>query len=539
MKQVFKSFIIVSIALALLSGCGSNGGNESSSNVLRVAKDTDIISLDTSIATDGLSFEVIETFTDGLVDYDKDGNIIPTIALEWSMNDAGNVYTFKLREDAKWANGDPVTAHDFVYSWRRTVNPTTGSEYWVIIADAGIVNAAAINSGEVAKEELGVKAIDDYTLEVTLTDAVPYFMQMMTFSTFNPLNEAFVESKGASYATSPDTLLSNGPFELKTWNKGNSWSVVKRDDYYAADDIKIDGIDYVIRQDYATSTLEFDSGKIDVTKISSDLITKYANHEAFTTLPLGYLWYIPPNLNVPELSNMNLRLALAYAIDRSHIVNDIMKDGSLAGEYAVPVGLATGPDGKDFRDTADRYLSYDLDVAKDYWEKAKSELGIDTLELSLLIEDSAESKTNAEQIQSDLQQLDGLTIKLETVIKSVRLDRMRAKDYQLALTRWGPDYADPYTYLGTLWTSTANYNYGDWFNDEYDAIIAKTAPGGEFVTNPEKRWEAFKQAEAIIMGEAGIIPVWQSGEAMLINPRVSGIEIHVVGINSYRNVVID
>ena len=539
MKKIFSKILLIALSLLLFVACSSNGGTKTSdSKILKVAKDTDIISLDTSIATDGLSFEIIKTFTDGLVEYDANGVIVPLIALEWSSNEDGTVWTFKLREDATWSNGDPVTAHDFVFSWRRAVDPATASEYAVIVIDAGIANAAKINAGELPKEELGVKALDDYTLEVTLEGAVPYFLQLMNFGTFNPLNEKFVTEQGANYATSPETLISNGPFVLTSWNKGNSWTVTKNENYYDADSIKIDGIEFVLRQDYATSTLEFDSGSVHVTKISSDLITKYVDGDAFNIFPIGYVWYIAPNHNKPELQNANLRLAFAYAIDSEHIVTNIMKDGSLAANYIVPVGLATGPDGKDFRDTSSTYLNYDLDLAKEYWEVAKTELGISSITLSLLIEDSEESKTNAEQIQSDLQQLDGVTITIETVIKSVRLDRMRAGDYDLGLTRWGPDYADPFTYLGTLFPTGTNYNYSQYSNADYDALVAKTAPGGEFATDEMERWLAFKELEAILLNEAGVIPIWQSGEAILISPNVTGIEYHVVGTTSYRNVVI-
>ena len=539
MKKLLTRILLIALSLLLFVGCSGNGGNQTSgSKILKVAKDTDIISLDTSIATDGLSFEVLETFSDGLVDYDADGVIIPRTALEWSVNDAGNVFTFKLREDAKWSNGDPVTAHDFVFSWRRTVNPATASEYAVIIIDSGIANAAKVNEGKLPIEDLGVKALDDYTLEVTLEGTVPYFLQMMTFGTFNPLNEAFVTAQGANYATSPETLLSNGPFILTAWNKGNSWTLSKNESYYDADKVKIDGIEYVLRQDYATSTLEFDSGSVHVTKISSDLITKYESNPAFNIQPIGYVWYMAPNQTKAEFKNANLRLALAYAIDSEHIVKDIMKDGSLAADYMVPSGLATGPDGKDFRETAPKYLTYDIEKAKEHWEKAKQELGVTTMTFSLLIEDSEESKTNAEQIQSDLSQLEGLTITIETVIKSVRLDRMRAKDYDLGLTRWGPDYADPFTYLGTLFPTGSNYNYAAYSNAEYDALVAKTAPGGEYATDAVKRWQAFVDAEAILLNEAGVVPIWQSGEAILINPNVQGIEYHVVGHTSYRNVTI-
>ena len=535
-----KYLISILTALFVLTACGQKDQPaESTSKVLRIAKDTAVKTLDNSLATDGMSFEVIENFTDGLVDYDSKGVIIPRVALSWEANDDGTKYTFKLREDAKWANGDPVTAHDFVYAWSRIVNPKTNAEYAVLFTDAGILNAEAINKGEKPVEELGVKAPDDFTLEVTLVAAVPYFMEFLTFPSFNPLNEKFVEAKGSDYAKNPDGLLSNGPFVLTEWVPGSSITFLKNADYVDAKDIKLDRIDYKILSDYQTSALEFDNGKLDIAKVSSDLVTRYKDNDAFTINKAGYVWYIAPNALKDDLKNANLRLAMAYAIDRDHIVNDIMGDGALAADYIVPVGLATGPDGKDFRETSDKFLTYNMDKANEHFAKAKEELGKSTLSFELLIEDSEESRTNAEAIQSDLNELDGLDIKITTVPKSERLERMKSDDYELGLTRWGPDYADPFTYLGTLFTSDSVYNYANYSNDAYDELIAKLGVGGSLSGEPEARWEAFKEAEGILLNEAGVIPVWQSSDALIINPKVKGVEMHVVGITTYRNVTIE
>lgn len=537
-KKMFHYSIVLLTTLLVLSGCSSKNSSGTSSNVLRIARDTDIKTLDGSLATDGMSFEVLKAFTEGLVDYDKDGVVIPRLAKSWDVSEDGLKYTFNLRDDAKWSNGDAVTAQDFVYSWQRTVDPNTKADYAMIIADAGIKNAAEITAGNVPVDELGVKALDDHTLELTLSATVPYLMELLTFPTFHPMNQKFVESKGDSYAKSKDDLVSNGPFVLTEWTPGNSWKLSKNEDYYDADSIKIDGIDYKVLSDYQTAALEFDKGNLDKTKISSELVSRYNTNDAYTKQPLGYLWFIAPNNDNPDLQNKDLRLALAYAIDRKHIVDDIMGDGSLAAEFIVPVGLATGPDGKDFRDSSDTFLAYDKAKAQAHLDAAKSALGKSDFKFELLIEDSQESKTNAEAIQADLNELDGLNIEITTVPKKDRLDRMKASNFELGLTRWGPDYADPYTFMGSLFVTGTPYNYQNYSNADYDALIAKTAPGGDLSTDAEARWQAFKDAEKLLLDEAGVIPIWQSSDALLINPKVSGIELHVVGMPSFRNVVI-
>lgn len=537
-KNKFRYSILLLTSLLVLSACGKSDPGGSSDKVLRIARDTDIKTLDGSLATDGMSFEVINAFTEGLVAYDKDGVVVSRMAKSWTISDDGLTYTFALRDDAKWSNGDAVTANDFVYSWQRTVDPSTKAEYAIIIADAGIKNAAEITAGDLPATDLGVKAVDDHTLEVTLSAAVPFFMELITFPTFNPLNEEFVKSKGADYAKSPEGLISNGPFVLTKWVPGSSWSLDKNATYYDADAVKLNGIQYKVLSDYQTAALEFDKGTIDFTKISSELVTRYKDSEAFNKQPLGYVWYIAPNHENEELANADLRLALGYGVDRKHVVDDIMGDGSLAADFIVPVGLATGPDGKDFRDTSARFLTYDKATAQAHLDKAKTALSKTEFKFDLLIEDSQESRTNAEAIQADLNELDGLTISITTLPKSERLDRMKAGNFELGLTRWGPDYADPYTFLGTLFITDSPYNYANYSNPEYDALIAKTSPGGELSTNAEERWATFKKAEAVLLDEAGVVPIWQSSDAQLISPKVTGIEQHVVGMTSYRNVVI-
>lgn len=542
-----KYLLVLLVGLLALSACGNNNQaddeevseNGTDSKVLRIAKDTAVKTLDNSLATDGMSFDVMENFIDGLIDYDADGKIIPRVAKEWEMDDSGTVYTFHLRDDAVWSNDDPVTAHDFVYAWQRVVDPATNAEYGMLLGDAGVKNAVEINAGDLPLEDLGVKALDDYTLEVTLEDTVPYFLEFITFPIFNPLNEKFVSEQGDKYAQSPEGLLSNGPFVLTDWVPGSSLALDKNDKYVDADTVMIDRVEYKILSDYQTAALEFDNGKIDYAKVSSDLVSRYVDNPAFDKVPSGFVWYIAPNQDKEHLANADLRLALAYALDRGHLVDDIMGDGSLAAEYIVPAGLAVGPDGKDFRETSDTFLAYDFVKAEEHFEKAKTALGKDSLELELLIEDSEESRTNAEAIQSDLNQLDGLEVTITTVPKSERLDRMRAGDFDLGLTRWGPDYADPFTYLGTLFPTGVTYNQSNYSNADFDALIEKLGVGGELSGAPEERWQGFKDAETILLNEAGVIPVWQSSDAIIINPKVKGIELHVVGMPTYRNVTIE
>ena len=540
MMKYAKFLMIFVFSIVTLTAC--SGDSESSSEkILKVAKDTELASMYQHIATDGLSFEVIAATIEGLYTSDADGNAIPAIAKSYDVSEDGLVYTFHLREDAKWSNGDPVTANDFVYAWRRLVDPNTASEYAFIMDVAGVKNAASVNAGEASLEELGVKAVDDYTLEVTLALPVPYFLQLMTFPSFFPMNEAFVTEKGADYAQSPDGLLANGPFKMTEWTQGHSFKVEKNDSYYDKDNVNIDGIEYKIMKDSQTAALEFESGNLDVVRLAGEIVDLYKENEAFTLIHEGYLWYIAPNEQVEELQNVNLRQALGRAVNKEQLTETVLNDGSTVANFIVPVTLATGPDGKDFRETSPNdYMTYDVEVAQEYWEKAKQELGIETLTLELLFEDTDSMKKCAEFIQSELQtNLPGLTIELKSQPKKNRLELMRAGDYQLGITRWGPDYADPTTYLDMFITGGSN-NYPNYSSEEYDTLMNSIGKG-DLVYDIEARWEAMKEAEQLLIAEdAAALPMYQQGNTYLIDQQVKGIETHSVGVPFiYKNVTIE
>ena len=539
MKKYAKFLMIFVFSVVILAAC--SGNSELSGKVLKVAKDVELASMDQHIATDGLSFEVIAATIEGLYTLDADGNAIPAIAESHDLSEDGLTYTFHLREEAKWSNGDPVTSNDFVYAWRRLVDPNTASEYAFIMDVAGVENAAAINAGEASLEELGVKAVDDYTLEVNLALPVPYFLQLMAFPSFFPINESFVTEKGDDYAQSPDGLLANGPFKMTEWTQGHSFKVEKNDSYYDKENVKLDGIEYKIMKDAQTAALEFDSANMDIVRLTGEIVDLYKDNDAFTLIHEGYLWYIAPNEEVPELQNVNLRQALGRAVNKDQLTETVLNDGSTVADFIVPVSLATGPDGKDFRETsANDYMTYDVAVAGKYWEKAKQELGIDSLTLELLFEDTDALKKCAEFIQSELQtNLPGLTIELKSQPKKNRLELMRAGDYQLGITRWGPDYADPTTYLDMFITGNAN-NYPNYSNADYDALMERIGKG-DLVYDAEARWEAMKEAEELLIAQdAAALPMYQQGNTYLINPKVSGIETHSVGVPFiYKNVKIE
>lgn len=504
-------------------------------NVLKVHFDVEVASLDPQIATDGTSFEVIAATTEGLYSVDAEGSPIQALAEKVDKSADGLTYTFTLR-DAQWSNGTPVTANDFVFAWRRLVDPAVASEYSFIAAIANIKNAAAITAGEVAVDQLGVTAKDDKTLVVNLDVPVPFFESLLAFPSFLPVNEAFFTEKGESFGTSPDTVLSNGPFSLTAYEPAaTSISLAKSATYWDAANVKLDGIDYQVIKDSQQTMLSYQNGDLDVATLSGEQVEQFQADPEFHSIMAGYLWYISPNQTVAGLENLNLRMALALAYDKEAIAKNILKDGSIVADFAVPTKLATGPDGKDFRETTGTYLSTDKAKAAEYWDKAKSELGISEVKYTMIVEDTESAINVAQFIQSEIQTtLPGVTIEIQTMPKKNRVERMQSGDFELGLTRWGPDYADPMTYLD-MWTTGSPNNYGFWSNADYDAIV-NSAKSGDLALDINKRWEELKKAEKIVMDAAVIFPVYQKGDAVMIKSTVSGIEFHSVGINRiYKN----
>ena len=550
MKITRKILAIISIiALTFsLTACGggtkdskAEGNNESvedtstSGSPLKVQIDAEIASMDPQIATDGISFEVLAAVTEGLYSLSDDGSAVEAIADKVEKSEDGLTYTVTLK-DTKWSNGTPVTAKDFVFAWRRLVDPATASEYSFIAGIAGIKNADAIVNGEITPDQLGITAKDDKTLVIELDTPVPFFESLMAFPSFFPVNEEFYNKCGDKFATTVDTILCNGAFKVASYEPAaTTINLEKNTNYWDADKVQLSGIQYQVIKDSQQTMLSYQNGDLDVATLSGEQVEQFQSDPEFKNIMSGYLWYIASNKKVAGLDNENLRKAISLSYDKEAIVNNILKDGSIKADFLVPTLLATGPDGKDFRDGTDTYLSTDKAKALEYYDKAKTELGKDSFEYTMLIDDAESAQNVAQFIQAEIQtNLPGMKINIETLPKKNRLERLREDDFELGLTRWGPDYADPMTYLD-MWITGSPNNYGAWSNTEYDSLI-QSAKKGELALDSEKRWEALKKAEKMVMDDAVICPVYQQGNAVMIKKNVSGIEFHSVGINRvYKN----
>ena len=527
------------------TGTESTGSDTAAagSSDMNVMLETPVESLDPQQATDGTSFEVIADYTDGLMQMDADGQAVPAIAESYDLSDDGLTYTFHLRSDAKWSNGTPVTAADFVFAWQRAVDPAVASEYAYMLSDIGqIKNAAEIIAGDMDKSELGVTAVDDTTLQVELNVPVSYFLSLMYFPTFYPVSEEFFNSCGDTFATSPETTLSNGAFILDSYEPAaTAFHLTKNADYYDAGRIQLSGLSYQVIQDSQQALMSYQTGALDTTLVNGEQVDQVKDDPEFKTVGAGYLWYVSPNMDaVPELANLNVRLALTMAIDRDAITGDVLKDGSAPTYTAVPPEFAAGPDGSDFSADQEKFsdvCTYDATAAADYWTKGLEELGITELSLDMVVDADDAPQKVAQVLKEQWETtLPGLTVNLVVEPKKQRVQDMQDGNYQLGLTRWGPDYADPMTYLG-MWVSGNSNNYGLWSNADYDAIIDECTTG-DLCTDAEGRWERLYDAEQIVMDEAVIFPLYTQCNAEMLSSKVTGVEYHPVALNRvYKDAV--
>ena len=541
MKNMATKLVALVLCLTLVLTVGSFAVAESG-KVLKVQIETEVQSLDPQVATDGTSFEVIADFTDGLYQMDAAGAAVPALAAETSISEDGMTYTFKIRDDAFWSNGDAVTADDFVYGWQRACDPAFASEYAFMLTDIALIkNSVAVNKGEMTLDQLGVTAVDDKTLQVVLESPVSYFASLLYFPTFYPINRAFATACGDTFATSPETVLSNGAFVLTSYEPAaTSFTLAKNPTYYGAATVQLDGLSYQVIKDSQTALLSYQNGDLDTVALSGDQVELVQDDPEFSTVNAGYLWYITVNqIKYPELANVNFRKALAAAYDRDAICASIIKDGSTPATYAVPSNFATGPDGKDFRETAYTYEGFDKESAAAFYAAACEELGQTEFSLTLLVEDDSTAQNIAAFIQQEWQNtLPGLTVELKVETKKQRIQDIQGGEYHVCLTRWGPDNADPMTYLN-MWITDNSNNYGFWSNADYDAII-KSAINGELALDPTARWQGLKDAEKIIMDNMVILPVYQKNNAMMTKANVKGIESHPMALNRvYKNTVIE
>ena len=510
------------------NGSGSEGSADEA-QVLNLLDGSDIPSLNPTLATDAVSFNVLNNVNEGLYRMDENDEPTPGMAESHEVSEDGMTYTFKIREGATWSNGEPVTANDFEYAWKEVLNPDNASQYAYVMSP--IEGADEYNTGEGERDAVGVKALDDQTLEVKLKAPADYFLGLTSFGVFMPKLESFDKEQGENFGTSAETTLYNGPFKLDSWEREQGWKMVKNEDYWDADTVKLEEINVKVVKEVSTGVNLYENGDVDRTGLTSELVAQYQDNEDFSTVVEPTLFYLQFNTAVEALDNQKIRNAIDRAYDKAAISETLLANGSIPANYFVPKDFATGPDGKDFREGNGDIGGYNVEEAQKLWEEGLSELGTDTVELELLNYDSESAKQIGEFIKGELEKnLPGMSVSIKQQPFNNKLDLENKGEFEFTFAGWGPDYQDPMTFID-LFVTDGPYNRGKWSNEEFDKLIADAKAS----TDPAERWKQMQDAEKIVLEESVISPVYQRGSARLTKPYVKGIVEHAFGADySYK-----
>lgn len=518
-------FLLVSI---ITTACGTadkanQTGNEGEDKqILNLLETAELPTMDTTQADDNASFVAMNQVFEGLYRLGPDNKLVPGVAKEVKENEDGTVLTFFLNEKANWSDGSPVTAHDFIYAWKKALNLETLSPYAYLLKP--IQNARSIMTkgsplfGNVDK--LGVKAINDKTLEVTLEIPVPHFIGLTAFATFFPQKQAYIEEKGTDYALYADKMLYNGPFRMTNWNT-SGWTFEKNHEYWDKETVKLAQINYKVMKDAATEANLFETGQVDWANLSAEFVDLYKDHPDFRTYSEPTMWYLKFNVDRIPLEQ---RKAIQRAINKEDFVENLLNNGSLPADYFFPAGFVKHPTtGKDFRDNYGNIVSYNAAEAKKFWKEA----GEPVVTWDLLINDSDEMKKIAEYLKNQLESnLPGLTININVQPFKQRLALDDAIEYDIQFWGWGPDYQDPLTYMD-LWITNGGNNKTNYSNPEYDKIIKDAMNNFE---NVEARFEGLQDAEKILLEKDAVLaPLYQQGRAVLLKHYVKDLIVHPFG----------
>lgn len=464
---------------------------------------------------------ILDHIFEGLMKRDENGNIIPGMAEDYTLSDDHLTYTFKLR-DAKWSNGDPVTAGDFEYAWKYALNPNTASEYayqlYYIEGGEAFNNADPKAADFQALEDaVAVKAVDDKTLEVKLVNPTPYFLELCAFYTYYPVDKAVQESN-ADWALDGSTHVSNGAFSIAEWNHDESVVTTKNENYYNKDAVKLSGITFLISEDLNTNWQMYQNDEIDVNyDLPTDVLGQLkaeSNPELNIPTELATYFY---RFNTTEkpFNNVKVRKALAMAIDRQSIIDNVAQGGQIPAYAIVPGGIADASG--DFRENGGAYFKEDLEEAKKLLAEGLAEEGVDTLKFSILYNTSESHKKIAEAIQQMWAENLGVNVELENTEFKVKIDREHALDFQVSRSGWIGDYVDPNTFLD-MFAGWSTQNDTGWTSEKYDELITKAAKEFDMAA----RMGYLHDAETVLMENVPIMPIYHYTRPIAAKPYLQG-----------------
>lgn len=546
MKKKFSLLALLAALMLVLAACGfgggsddadkdsSDGGDKSSDKTLNLSVTSEPPSLNPQLATDSTSGGIIKNVFEGLTRVDNKGEVQNAIAEDVQVSDDKLTYTFKLR-DAKWSNGDPVVAGDFAYAWKFALDPKNASEYASILYP--IKGAQAFNEGKGKAEDLGIKVVDDKTLEVTLENPTPYFLELTAFYTYMPVNEKVVSGEKNWAAEAGDKYVTNGPFTLDEWKHNDSITLKKNADYWDADNVALSTVNIKMVESEATANRMFDSGDLDYLGspyqvVSLDKMNTYKDQGILKSQPYAAVYEYKLNTTEGPTKNKNIRKALAMSIDREGLIKNVLKGGQTPALADVPVAI------EGYENDNNLFEGNNIDEAKKYLEKGMKELGIKNakdLKIGISINTSEAHAAVAQFIQEGWKKNLGIETTIDNSEWQVFLDKVSALDYQVARMGWIADYNDAYTFLERYDTAKNGNNDTGWENKEYKDLMNKALKE----TDADKRTEFLKEGQKILVEEMPVIPVYFYSNEYVMKDYVKNMGPDKLGNVSLKEVDIE
>lgn len=523
MKKLFLLFIMM-----ILISCGGAGKESSSSgNTKIIVNETaEPKSIDPGLLTDQSGIAVNSLVSEGLTRQGKDGTPEPGLAEKWDVSEDGLTWTFHLRENIKWSSGEPVTADDFKFAWLRVLEPATASEYAYMLHY--IKGGQAYNEGKGKKEDVGINVIDSRTLEVKLERPTAYFASLAASPTYAPIREKFFDEKGKNFALEADAMEYSGPYKIKNWKHDSNFIMVKNENYWNKDHIKIDEVEMVLVADSTAELNAFNNGEIELIRLTAEQYKRYEKDPRVNVFRNNSVWYLEYNMENKFLANKKIRQALTLAVDKEEMANTIVKGTGEAAYGIVPTGFPG--ESKTFREeNGDSYPKYNPEEAKRLYKEGLAELGVTELpELSLIINEAGNNKKIAEYVQEKIRTNLGANIRIEPIPFKEKMARLQQKDFEIVLSGWGSDYADPMTYIDLFVTNGGN-NHSSYSNPKYDELI-KTANNS---SDNKVRMQAMRDAEKILGDDMPVGVMLYSTRVIMLNPKIKNVYFKGIGAEYY------
>jgi oligopeptide transport system substrate-binding protein len=524
--------------LGTLPGCGvfkqGGGGQQGGgSDTFTLAEVADIADMNSVTTTDLYSARLLNNINEGLYRLDANDKPHPAMAKSVDISDDTLTYTFILRDGIKWSNGDPVTAQDFEYGWMTLLNPDTAAEYAYLLYSF-IKGAAAYNSGDGSAEDVGIEALDNKTLKVTLNGPYPFWLGLAgSHQTYLPVNQKFYEQQGKDYAQSADSLLYNGPYIMTEFNPSTGATLVKNKDYWDKDNVDVQKIVCRIVKDASTRVNLYTAGDLDFGELTSEYVNEYKDSPAFMRIIEFSTFWLNMNFKDEIFQNENIRRAIQMSFDRDALANKILNDGSVGADGYVPAGIA-GPGNQTFREAVGPTMpAYDPQQAKELWQKGVEELGQEPT-FTLLSGDTGTARDAGTFLQSEFKAM-GANIEINVQPFDEFLDLSTKGDFQMSLYGWIADYNDPMNFLD-LFLSDSEFNDPSFKNARYDQLI--TAAQTE--TDAKVRMDKLIEAERLLIeDQAAIAPVYFSGVAALLRPTFKDFVEHPTGTYEFKYLKVD